>query len=43
MKTVDFDKNHSFQADVSSVIAKTTFPTQPSIGQHQTLKSIISQ
>ena len=30
----------SFQADLSSETTKTTFPTQPSTGQHQTLKSM---
>ena len=40
MKTVDFDENCNFQADLISETAKTTFPTQPSKGQHQTLRSI---
>ena len=39
-KTTVFGKNHSFQTDLSSETAKTTFPTQPSTGQHQTLKSM---
>ena len=46
-KTAVFDENHtvrakncSFWADLSSETGKTTFPTQPSRGQHQTLKSM---
>ena len=37
---LDFDENCRFWADLSSKTAKTTFPTQPSTGQHQTLKSM---
>ena len=37
-KNRGFGENCSFQADLSSETAKTTFPTQPSAGQHQTLK-----
>ena len=40
LKTAVFGENCSFQADLSSETAKTTFPTQPSTGQHQTLKSM---
>ena len=40
MKTADFDENCNFQADLISETAKTTFPTQPSKGQHQKLRSI---
>ena len=40
MITMDFDEKCNFQADLISETAKTTFPTQPSKGQHQTLRSI---
>ena len=40
LKTAVFGENHSFPADLSSETAKTTFPSQPSTGQHQTLKSM---
>ena len=35
-----WSENCGFQADLSSETAKITFPTQPSTGQHQTLKYI---
>ena len=41
-KTTDFGKNCSFWVDLRSNTAKTTFPTDPSRGQHQILKSMDS-
>ena len=40
MKTMVFGENCGFWADLRSETAKSTFPFQPSRGQHQTLKSV---